>query len=355
MRYWIYLFLLLIGAACTVQKRVCPTYQSAFIFDKNTKENHFSYYNNNFKAAMTVTASVGKSIEIPQKDSLWVLQSLGLDGPAVPFHRKVRRDKHLLLPKKSHRKALKLMRTVERKFVKEAYDSAKMAEIHRLDSLSLLDSTYRISVAREKFNLDQDIYMWYFKDQLLLPDVRWEKYDKKTEEERLAKEAIKNSKKNKKGWFSFLRRKKKQRTDTVYVRTELPPDATIDQKTKAIEKEDYNEEEKYNIEDELIDSTAVNQYETDTVNNAVGGKVKEQPADNSKSSAKELKKKEKEAAKQKAGEKKAAEKKAKEDEKKARSKAKEEAQQGVEIDESLLREKAPKPENEEGDPQEENK
>ena len=34
------------------------------------------------------------------------------------------------------------------------------------------DSVYVISKEKEKFNLDQDNYMWYFRDILVLPDVR---------------------------------------------------------------------------------------------------------------------------------------------------------------------------------------
>jgi len=34
------------------------------------------------------------------------------------------------------------------------------------------DSTYAITKTKEKFNLDQDLYMWYFREMLVLPDVR---------------------------------------------------------------------------------------------------------------------------------------------------------------------------------------
>lgn len=330
MKNRIFFNLLFIATACTVQKRVCPAYQSAFIFDKNTRENHFSYYNNHFKEAMTVTASIGKSIEIPPKDTLWMLRSVGLDGPAIPFQKKVKRNKYLLLPKKSHRKALKLMRTVERKFVYEAYDSARMEKIHQLDSISLLDSVYRISEAREKFNLDQDAYMWYFKDQLLLPDARWEKFDKFVEEKKRAEET---AKKNRKGWFSFLKRKKKLPEDTTAAKV-LPEDFTIEQKTKAIEEEDYNADEQYDVDDELADSTAVGKPAGKKKDKNVKGgkrpKPKNASADQSKWSKKERRKKEKEEAEKRAAKEKAAEKKA--------------TEKAAEIDESLLREKETKKE-----------
>src|SRR6218665_541949 len=266
MKNWGFLGLMLAATACTVEKRVCPTYQSAFLFDKNTRENHFSHYNNSFKDAMTLSASSGKSIEIPPKDSLWILRSMGLDGPALPFQKKVARGRYLLLPKKSHRKILNSLQTVERKFVYEAYDSAKMKEIHRLDSISLLDSVYRISVAREKFNVDQDAYLWYFKDQLLLPDARWEKFDKKAEEERLAAQEKQDARKEK--WrklFKWLKRKKKEGTDSLTAGSDSTMAAGHDKRKKASKKltdeEDYNADESYDVDAELGgDSTAVKSH-----------------------------------------------------------------------------------------------
>src|SRR6218665_376017 len=266
MKNWGFLGLMLAATACTVEKRVCPTYQSAFLFDKNTRENHFSHYNNNFKDAMTLSASSGKSIEIPPKDSLWILRSMGLDGPALPFQKKVARGRYLLLPKKSHRKILNSLQTVERKFVYEAYDSAKMKEIHRLDSISLLDSVYRISVAREKFNVDQDAYLWYFKDQLLLPDARWEKFDKKAEEERLAAQEKQDARKEK--WsklFKWLKWKKKEGTDSLTTGSDSTAAEGNGKRKKASKKstdeEDYNADESYDVDAELGGhSTAVKSH-----------------------------------------------------------------------------------------------
>ena len=266
MKNWGFLGLMLAATACTVEKRVCPTYQSAFLFDKNTRENHFSHYNNSFKDAMTLSASSGKSIEIPPKDSLWILRSMGLDGPALPFQKKTARGRYLLLPKKSHRKILNSLQTVERKFVYEAYDSAKMKEIHRLDSISLLDSVYRISVAREKFNVDQDAYLWYFKDQLLLPDARWEKFDKKAEEERLAAQEKQDARKEK--WsklFKWLKRKKKEGTDSLTTGNDSTAAEGNGKRKKASKKstdeEDYNADESYDVDAELGgDSTAVKSH-----------------------------------------------------------------------------------------------
>ena len=63
-------------------------------------------------------------------------------------------------------------------------DAADSAAVGR-DKAEPGDSTYAITKTKEKFNLDQDLYMWYFREMLVLPDVRAaleKKSEKKTEE-----------------------------------------------------------------------------------------------------------------------------------------------------------------------------
>src|SRR6218665_4011052 len=315
MKNWGFLGLMLAATACTVEKRVCPTYQSAFLFDKNTRENHFSHYNNSFKDAMTLSASSGKSIEIPPKDSLWILRSMGLDGPGLPFQKKVARGRYLLLPKKSHRKILNSLQTVERKFVYEAYDSAKMKEIHRLDSISLLDSVYRISVAREKFNVDQDAYLWYFKDQLLLPDARWEKFDKKAEAGRSEAQERKDARKEKWGkLFGWLKRKKTEGADSLTADSTAAEGNGKRKKAskKSTDEEDYNADEFYDVDAELGgDSTAVKSHVKKKKKKKSSKKIKVKKSSPSKSKPAEEKPAEEEKKKKKKKKKKKSKKKKK--------------------------------------------
>ena len=71
-------------------------------------------------------------------------------------------------------------------------DDFLLAEVDEKDSAAVGrdkvepgDSVYAITKTKEKFNLDQDLYMWYFREMLVLPDVRValeKKSEKKNEE-----------------------------------------------------------------------------------------------------------------------------------------------------------------------------
>lgn len=116
-------------------------------------------------------------------------------------------DKYLLLPEKSYKKAMRSLQTVEMKQVlpkKEEVDSLDI--MNALDSAARtitdtltvqappkpkaeeVDTVYTITKTKEKYNMDQDIYMWYFRDILVLPDVRAAMQQKKeVAEEKKAK------------------------------------------------------------------------------------------------------------------------------------------------------------------------
>lgn len=181
-----YIFLLLLCMGCT-QKMICPAYQSAFIYDKGVQKETFVYYNENKDQSREIIASNSKTITLPARDSSWA-KSVVLPGPALPKERKVKKDRYLLLPDKTYKKALKLLQTVAMKPVyPKKPDSTQVApdlagaELDSADSVSIVkptdrkkkkDSVYVISIEKEKFNLDQDNYMWYFREVLVLPDVR---------------------------------------------------------------------------------------------------------------------------------------------------------------------------------------
>jgi hypothetical protein len=142
-------------AACT-QRLACPAYQSSFIYDKDALRQKFSYFNED-STPKILTAS---------------------------------KSKYLIAVPESYRKKYRRMQTVEMKPVyPKIPDSLKtqedpdmaLAEADEADSTSAAakaakaepgDSTYAITKTKEKFNLDQDLYMWYFREMLVLPDVR---------------------------------------------------------------------------------------------------------------------------------------------------------------------------------------
>jgi hypothetical protein len=178
--------ILLALSSCT-QRLVCPAYQSAFIFDKPTAKEKFVYYNESTTDPKEILASNSKTITLPPRDSSWS-KSTVLPGPSLPKVQRVKMDKYLLLPAKTYKKALKALQTVEMKQVlpkkvdsldiKAELDSAARSITDSTGAQAgkpkaeEVDSVYAITKTKEKYNLDQDAYMWYFRDILVLPDVR---------------------------------------------------------------------------------------------------------------------------------------------------------------------------------------
>ncbi len=138
----------LLASSCT-QKLICPAYQSSFIYDKEALRKKFSYFKED-STPKILTAS---------------------------------KTKYLVAVPESYRKKLRGLKTVEMKPVYPIIpDSMKiekdrdkvLLETDIIDSTAVApqDSVYAITKTKEKYNVDQDIYMWYFRDQLVLPDVR---------------------------------------------------------------------------------------------------------------------------------------------------------------------------------------
>jgi hypothetical protein len=232
---------------------VCPAYQSAFLFDKNTSKENFVYYNQNKDQPREVLASNGKTFTLPARDSTWD-KSVVLPGPSLPIERRVKKDRYLLLPRKTYKKALRDLQTIPMKPVYAKKVEEDTAAIHKaLDSAarSITDTitsvavsakqksneesdsgVYVITKAKEKFNVDQDNYMWYFRDILVLPDV------KAAIEGAAAAESAATVKTEKKGFFGKLKGlfKKKPKKDSLNVEEQTQPTdstgAPIPQKKK---------------------------------------------------------------------------------------------------------------------------
>jgi len=226
--------LILVLGSCT-QRLICPAYQSAFIYDKPTQREKFVYYNENPTQPREVLASNSKTITLPPRDSTW-LKSDAMKGPALPQVRRSKKGRYLLLPEKTYKQALRSLRTVEMKPVypkkpdsldiKAKLDSAARSITDTLTAQSAQskpagDTVYAITKTKEKYNMDQDIYMWYFRDVLVLPDVRAAMM-----EEGAAKAASKKSSKKTKGGFFKNLFKKKNKNDSTSVDVESDPEVS---------------------------------------------------------------------------------------------------------------------------------
>lgn len=171
-------------SACT-QRMVCPAYQSSFIYDKEAVRAKFSYFHED-STPKVYTAS---------------------------------KSKYLIAVPESYRKKYRKMQTVEMTPVYPVIpDSVReqqeymLAEADDPDSAgTVVDTVYAITKTKEKYNLDQDLYMWYFREMLVLPDVR-AALEKKGE---VKEEAKKGKKKGIKGFFQNLFKKKPKKDSTA--------------------------------------------------------------------------------------------------------------------------------------------
>jgi len=242
--------LLLALTGCKTQKMICPAYQSAFIHDRPTARETFVYYNENKSQPRELLASNSKTLTLPARDSSWD-KSVVLPGPALPKEKRNKRTRYLLLPEKTYRKAMRALQTVEMKPVypvkkkdslngniAKLLDSAARSvndmvtssdKIASTNSESQEDSVYVISLEKEKFNVDQDNYMWYFRNVLVLPDVRLAMQGEHEE----TKVTATDEKEKKKGFFGFFKnlfsKKDKKKKESLKMDTKLqdqPIDST---------------------------------------------------------------------------------------------------------------------------------
>lgn len=228
-------FILVIGiwialASCT-ERMICPAYQSAYIYDKDELRKKFSYFIDD-STPKVYTASKNKY----------------LVAEPVSYARKVRSMQTV---------AMKPIRVVVPDSIsgKNGVDSVTMDEMRRATQ-SVVDSTFIVDVPRDsvpaepldsiyvitkdkevrllkynapdsldydsvqqkyvrqkaqyyvtdvRYNLEQDHYMWYLRDVLVLPDVKLAKNQQKGEDGGSGKS---KEKRGLKGFFKNLFKKK---------------------------------------------------------------------------------------------------------------------------------------------------
>jgi hypothetical protein len=223
--------------ACT-QKMVCPAYQSAYIYDKNELRKKFSYFNED-STPKILTASKNKYLvaePISYKRKLNQIKTVPARPvqPVVPDSLRMDDD----IAKEDLEKAARSV--IDSTFIAdtqpadtssaapEVYVISKDREVRVLkynfpDSLKYDPATGRYVPEKPKyyiknvgFNTEQDNYMWYLREVLVLPDVRIAREQAEESEKTAAK--TKKEKKGISGFFSKLFGKKKRKGDE-----ELPP------------------------------------------------------------------------------------------------------------------------------------
>ena len=308
----IILFVLI--SACSTQRKICPAYQSAFIFDQEALRKKFSYFEND-STPKVYTASRNNYLVIPEQSYRKKLKSLQtIEMKPV----------YTVLPDTSAEKKGKgegdfykapenidsLLRTQTRdvEAPSEAPKAMDSAVVAKKDSVEV-DSSYQITKDKEvrfyryhwdtlrrrtenlrgkkgeelstlykkyqksndsakyrvdniRYRSEQELYMWYLRDVLVLPDVR-----AAMEEEKRAKDTTRRIKNEpdtvkKVGFFKglkglFKRKPKSDSTDVAEsVSTEEEileedadaevalPDSVVTKKTKKRKKRNKSPEPK---------------------------------------------------------------------------------------------------------------
>lgn len=214
--------------SCT-EKVICPAYQSAYIYDKEALRKKFSYFQEDstpkIYAANKNRYLIGE--RVPYKKKVRSLQTVQMK-PVLPVVPDSLKDNNLDAEMDSVNRNVndstavlridtlgtdsvyviskdREVRVLKTTYVDSvAYDSAsgKYRRVH-VDGVPVKPKYH---VKEVGFNVEQDNYMWYLRDILVLPDVRLAKQ----KQEANKKEAQKAEKKKKglKGFFSRLFKKK---------------------------------------------------------------------------------------------------------------------------------------------------
>jgi len=212
---FVYICFTLFLGACT-QRLICPAYQSAFIYDKETLRKKFSYMKED-STPKIFTASSSKSkylVAVPEsyRKKVRALQTVEMKPiyPEIPDSLKIDEEGDLLLAER------------------DVMDSTGPAQPAK--GLDPEDTAYAITKAKEKFNVEQDNYMWYFRDVLVLPDVRAAMNNKNKDSGGAAAPA-KNKKKGLAGFFKNLFGKNKK-DSTAMLAPSLLDSTTVNQPPK---------------------------------------------------------------------------------------------------------------------------
>lgn len=182
-------------SSCT-QRMICPAYQSAYIYDKEALRKKFSYFKEDSTPKILTASKTKYLIAVPEsyRKKMRHMATVEMKPvyPEIPDSLKIEEDADLILAER------------------DVIDSAAA----QMQGIEPGDSAYAISLEKEKFNVDQDNYMWYFRDVLVLPDVRAALEGKEGGD---SSEGGEEGGEKKKGGFFKNLFKKKDRSDSTSV------------------------------------------------------------------------------------------------------------------------------------------
>jgi hypothetical protein len=228
-------------ASCT-QRSICPAFQSAYIHDKDVLRKKFSYFLEDSTPKM-LTASKNKFLvaePTPYRKKVRSLQTVEMK--AVPVHvpdSMVNGDSVNLADLDRAARSV-----IDNTFIEDVparapapvqdsvYVITKDRELRLLkyngaDSLEYDPVAEKYVAQKPEYyvkdvglNIEQDNYMWYLRDYLVLPDVRLAQKQQAGEATESKGKRGKKEKQGLKGFFKNLFKKKRKDTDSIQV---VPP------------------------------------------------------------------------------------------------------------------------------------
>jgi len=254
------LFVFIIGgillAGCT-QRVICPAYQSAFIYDKEALRKKFSIFQEDDSTPKVFAASKTKYLiaePVSYRKKIRSMQTIEMKPVYVQLPDSLQpgydpNAEDGVVPGAELDAAARsvidsiYIVDVPKDTAQNAEDSVYMItrdkEIRVLkydmpDSLILdpatgkwVRETPRYYVTQVTYNVDQDSYMWYLRDYLVLPDVRMAQQQRGDKAKAEAK--AKKSEKGIRGFFKHLfGKKKKHEVDSAALRAQQQPKEEFD-------------------------------------------------------------------------------------------------------------------------------
>lgn len=227
--------ILMLGA-CT-QRSICPAFQSAYIHDKDALRKKFSYFQEDTTPKI-LTASKNKYLiaePTPYRKKLRSMQTVAMKPVPVVVPDSIANEDSV-----SREELDRAARSIiDSTFIQDVppqpqqqaedsvYVISKDKELRLLkyngaDSL-VYDPVSQKYVAQKpeyyvkdvRLNIEQDNYMWYLRDYLVLPDVRLARIQQGAEKNKEVSDKKAKKKKGSKGFFKNLFKKKKKAADST--------------------------------------------------------------------------------------------------------------------------------------------